>query len=91
MEEHWNFRNYVACHLKTICDNSGTKEFTTDELAEGAFVEAMLDVLRADPKKLLKYSAFFKICAEYYGKPHFDIPKDITQNLFETFKEIICE
>ena len=91
MDERWNFHNYIGTPLKNICDARGTKEFVIDELAQGAFIEAMLDVLRVDPQKLSQCSTFFNLCVQYYGKWHYDIPKDVAQTLFEAFQTIINE
>lgn len=89
MTTGWNFHNHIARRLEEITVQYGKKDYKSDEIETGLFVEAMLDVLRIPPEKLSLYSEFFTKCAEYYGKRKHDIPDDEAIALFDTFNAII--
>lgn len=89
--ENLKFHNTVGQKLEELTKKRGTRAFTADEIDSGMFVEAMLDVLRADTKKLPLYSDFFNKCNDYYGIHKYGIPDDEAIALFDIFRTIIDE
>ena len=89
MSTNGNFHNYIAIPLEKLTDKMGKQSFTANEIEMGSFVEAMLDILSVDPKKLPQYAVFYSKCCDYLGKRKADIPDNEATTLYDTFKAII--
>lgn len=87
MAENWNFHGYVAVPLEEYSKALLGDDFkSADEIDNGQFVDAMLQILIGIYGNLEDVAEFVDACRLYAGACSQNIPKEVAETLFSDFK-----
>lgn len=92
MESNWNFQGYIALPIERYGRKYIGESFpTASTIADGEFVDAMLQILLITYGDLKQVSDFVEQCNEYDGLSYNNIPQDVAISLFRDFERLIRE
>ena len=90
MDENWNFHGYVAVPLEEYSKALLGDAFkSADEIDNGQFVDAMLQILIGIYGNLEDVAEFVDDCRVYANVRSLNIPKEAAKTLFSDFKLLV--
>ena len=100
LREEWNFHGDIAVPLENIAkppfgqiDRPETKIYDADVIETKSFIEVMIILLREKTdmeNDCNDVDKFIKDCAVYLETNGNSMPKEIAQNLFDSFRKLYC-
>ena len=90
MKDGWNFHGWIAVPLERYGHKYiGDSFFSADEIATGAFVEAMLQILSAAYGNLDKVCTFVEQCNLYQSQHDMSDSNECAMTLFREFENLL--
>lgn len=90
MAENWNFHSYISFPLEEYSKALLGDDFkSADEIDNGQFVDAMLQILIGIYGNLENVAEFVDACRLYADVRSLDIPKEAAETLFADFKLLV--
>ena len=90
MTKMWNFHGYIALPLEEYGRKYiGSSAMAADEIENGGFIDAMLQILTIKYNDFGDFSDFAERCKQYESLTESEKKNNTEKELFEDFKKLI--